>query len=112
VIRLHPSFIDDDRPDFGTVTLNADGTMDPAELERFDFEPLPDGDEDGQDPAFFGTHCCYSVPQKFQFFRRCASLLPHTQNKIKQSSPSLSYEDPDLDNFYFDESDRGDEDDV
>jgi hypothetical protein len=51
VVRLHNFIIDNDRLHFGTITLNADGTIDPTDLELFGIELLPVGDEDGQGPA-------------------------------------------------------------
>jgi hypothetical protein len=48
--RLHNLIIDNDKPPLGAIRLNADGTIDAAELERFGVEPLPVGDEDGHGP--------------------------------------------------------------
>jgi hypothetical protein len=39
--RLHNFIIDGDRPEFGTIRMCPDGTIDPTELERFGVEPLP-----------------------------------------------------------------------
>jgi hypothetical protein len=43
---------------------------------------------------------------------RCAVIAFASSRNTKESSPSLSCEDPNFDHFNFDESDRGDEDDV
>jgi hypothetical protein len=45
--RIHNFFIDRDKPRLGAIRLNADGTFDPAEPQRFEVEPLPVGDRDG-----------------------------------------------------------------
>jgi hypothetical protein len=51
LVRLHNLVIDNDKPDFGTIALNADGTIDPAELQLFGIEPLLVGVEDGEGPV-------------------------------------------------------------
>jgi hypothetical protein len=46
----HNFIIDNDKPPLRAIRLNADGTIDPAELQRFGVEPLPVGVEAGQGP--------------------------------------------------------------
>jgi hypothetical protein len=41
VARLHNFVIDNDKPPLDAILLNADGTIDPGELERFGVEALP-----------------------------------------------------------------------
>jgi hypothetical protein len=48
--RLHNFIIDNDRPEFGTIRLSADGTIDPVELDCFGVEPLPQHVQPGDDP--------------------------------------------------------------
>jgi hypothetical protein len=43
--RLHNCVIDHDKPEFGTIRLNADGSIDAAELERFGVEQMPVANE-------------------------------------------------------------------
>jgi hypothetical protein len=50
VTRLHNFIIYHDRPLLGPIQLNADGTIDSAQLEAFGVEALPVGEEDGQGP--------------------------------------------------------------
>jgi hypothetical protein len=50
VTKLHNFIIDNDKPDLGPIRLNADGTIDPAELEHYGVEPLPVGEEVGEGP--------------------------------------------------------------
>jgi hypothetical protein len=39
--RLHNFVIDNDKPPLDAIRLNADGIIDPGELERFGVEALP-----------------------------------------------------------------------
>lgn len=48
--RLHNFIIDNDKPPLDAIRLNADGTIDPDELQRFGVEPLPIGEADGHGP--------------------------------------------------------------
>jgi hypothetical protein len=50
VTRLHNFIIDNDKPQLGPIQLNADGTIDPVELERFGVEALSIGEMYGQGP--------------------------------------------------------------
>jgi hypothetical protein len=53
--RLHNYIIDNDKPEFGTIRLNADGSVDAAELERFGVEQMPVANEgDGDVHSCFG----------------------------------------------------------
>jgi hypothetical protein len=50
ITRLHNFIIDNDKPYLGPIRLNADGTIDPTELQRFGVEPLPAGERGDEDP--------------------------------------------------------------
>jgi hypothetical protein len=53
--RLHNYIIDNDKPEFGTIRLNADGTIDREELDRFGVEPLTVGNEHEGDGDVHGN---------------------------------------------------------
>jgi hypothetical protein len=58
VARLHNFVIDNDKPPLDAIRLNADGIIDPGELERFGVEALPVGEGVGEaaegNLGFFG----------------------------------------------------------
>jgi hypothetical protein len=72
----------------GTIALNADGTIDPAELQLFGIDSMPVGVEDGKGPVgnigFIGYDCLEYDDEDGDCARRHAIVNELEANDIQR----------------------------